>query len=156
MARELTFTSRIVWTGNKGSGTSGSKDYTRDFAVRPEGKPEIAGTTAPAFGGDPGRYDPEDMLVSALSSCHMLWYLHLASEAGVVVTSYEDAPMGTMPLGRGGAGQFSEVVLRPRIAITAASDAEKARALHEKAHEMCYIARSVNFPVRCEPEIIAA
>lgn len=148
MGKELIFHSTVTWTGNLGTGTSGAKAFSRDLTIQSHGKPAILGSTAPAFGGDPTRYDPEDLLVASLSSCHMLWYLYLAAEAGIVVTAYRDAARGTMALGRGGAGQFSEVLLAPEITITEASDADKAAALHERAHEMCYIARSVNFTVR--------
>jgi organic hydroperoxide reductase OsmC/OhrA len=154
MAREVTFSSKVAWTGNTGEGTASAKSYTRDLEISPDGKPPIPGSTAPAFGGDPARYDPEDLLVAAVSSCHMLWYLHLASVAGVVVTSYSDNPTGRLELVKGGAGQFTQIVLKPRVAITASSDVEKARALHDEAHAMCFIARSINFPVHCEPLIV--
>ena len=153
MGKELIFHSTVTWTGNLGTGTSTTKAFSRDLVIECHGKPPIMGSTAPAFGGDPGRYDPEDLLVASLSSCHMLWYLYLAAEAGVVVTAYKDSARGTMALGRGGAGQFTEAVLAPEITVTAGSDAEKAASLHERAHEMCYVARSVNFPVRIEPII---
>lgn len=148
MGKDLNFEATVTWTGNLGTGTSGIKAFSRDLTIQTPGKPPILGSTAPAFGGAADRYDPEDLLVASLSSCHMLWYLYLAAEAGVVVTAYRDAARGRMALGRGGAGQFSEVVLAPEITIAAGGDAAKAAALHERAHEMCYIARSVNFPVR--------
>lgn len=153
MGKDLIFESTVTWMGNLGTGTSTTKAFSRDLVIESRGKPPIQGSTAPAFGGDPGRYDPEDLLVASLSSCHMLWYLYLAAEAGVVVTAYKDSARGTMALGRGGAGQFTQAVLAPEITITADSDAAKAAALHERAHEMCYVARSVNFPVRVEPVI---
>ncbi|MEJ1937772.1 OsmC family protein, partial [Nostoc sp. NIES-2111] len=103
-----------------------------------------------AFRGDPARVNPEEMLVASLSACHMLWYLHLASEAGLVVTGYEDAAEGVMEENREG-GRFTSVVLRPRIRVAGAFDLESARALHERAHALCFIANSVNFPVTCEP-----
>lgn len=153
MGKQLTFEAVVTWTGNRGTGTSTTKAFSRDLAIEAVGKPPILGSTAPSFGGDPSRYDPEDLLVASLSSCHMLWYLYLAAEAGVVVISYRDTARGTMALGRGGTGQFTEAVLSPEITVTAASDADKALALHERAHEMCYVARSVNFPVRVEAKI---
>lgn len=150
MGKDLNFEATVTWTGNLGSGTSASKAFSRDLTIQTPGKPAILGSTAPAFGGAADRYDPEGLLVASVSSCHMLWYLYLAAEAGVVVTHYRDSARGTMALGRGGAGQFSEVVLSPEITLAPGSDATKAAALHQRAHEMCYIARSVNFPVRVE------
>ncbi|MDJ0609640.1 MAG: OsmC family protein, partial [Kiloniellales bacterium] len=114
----------------------------------------IEGSSDPAFLGDPARHNPEDLLVAALSACHMLWYLHLCAVKGVVVTAYRDAAEGTM-LEEPRKGRFTEVILRPEVTITAESDAERARQLHERAHAECFIANSVNFPVRCEPEIVS-
>lgn len=146
------YTVDVVWTGNHGTGTSGYRGYGREHEIRIDGKPPIAGSSDPAFLGDPGRHNPEDLLVAALSSCHMLWYLHLAAVAGIVVTAYADRAGGTMATDADG-GRFTDVLLRPRVVI-AAGDAALAAALHEEAHHACFIARSVNFPVRCEPEIV--
>lgn len=143
----------VRWTGNRGSGTQSYQGYGRDHEIRVAGKPVIAGSADPAYRGDAGRHNPEDLLVGALSACHMLWYLHLAADAGVVVTAYVDAAEGTLAADASG-GQFSEVVLRPQVTVSAASDTARAAALHEDAHRACYIARSMNFPVRCEPRIV--
>ncbi|MEO6798381.1 MAG: OsmC family protein [Rhodanobacter sp.] len=145
----------VEWTGNRGSGTDGYRNYGRDHVVRIAGKPELAGSADPTFRGDSARHNPEDMLVTALSTCHMLSYLHLATLAGVVVTAYVDAALGTMATD-GDAGRFIEVVLHPVVTIHAASDPVKAEAAHEAAHHACFIANSVNFPVRCEPRIVIA
>ena len=143
----------VVWTGNRGTGTDGYRNYSRNHVIRVPGKPELAGSSDPTFRGDATRYNPEDMLVAALSACHMLSYLHMATVAGVVVTDYRDAAEGTM-VTEGDGGRFTEVVLRPVVTITAASDPARAEAAHEAAHHACFIANSVNFPVRCEPRIV--
>jgi organic hydroperoxide reductase OsmC/OhrA len=143
----------VVWSGNHGSGTKTYQGYGREHEVRVAGKPVIAGSSDAAFRGDATRHNPEDMLVAAVSSCHMLWYLHLAAVAGVVVTSYVDSAVG-MLLERANDGRFTEVVLHPLVTITADSDPVRAASVHEDAHRACFIANSVNFPVRCEPRIV--
>jgi organic hydroperoxide reductase OsmC/OhrA len=145
----------VEWTGNHGSGTDGYRNYGREHVIHIDGKPEIAGSSDPAFRGDASKHNPEDLLVAALSTCHMLAYLHVAMLAGVVVTAYADAAEGTMAT-EGNTGHFTEVVLRPVVTITAASNPVKAEAAHADAHHACFIAASVNFPVRCEPRIVVA
>lgn len=138
----------VSWSGE----TRGYESYSRAHGIAINGKPTIAASADPAFLGDADLLNPEDMLLAALSSCHMLWYLHLCAVKGVVVTAYEDhaeAKMVEAPR----AGRFTEVVLRPVVTITTDSDAEVARSLHERAHGECFIANSVNFPVRHEPVI---
>jgi organic hydroperoxide reductase OsmC/OhrA len=143
----------VEWTGNLGTGTDGYRNYSRDHVIRIAGKPELAGSSDPTFRGDATRHNPEDMLVTALSTCHMLSYLHMATVAGVVVTAYTDAAEGTM-ITEGDGGRFADVVLRPVVTISAGSDPARAEAAHETAHHACFIANSVNFPVRCEPRIV--
>ncbi len=145
----------VEWTGNRGTGTDGYRNYSRDHVIRIAGKPELAGSSDPTFRGDASRHNPEDMLVTALSTCHMLSYLHMATVAGVVVTAYTDAAEGTMAT-EGDGGRFVEVVLRPVVTISAASDPARAEAVHDAAHHACFIANSVNFPVRCEPRTVVA
>ena len=142
---------RMKWTGNPGAGTREYRGYERAHEYSVPGKPVIPGSSDPAFRGDKTRYNPEELLVMSLSSCHMLWFLHLAAEAGVVVTAYEDEASGTMAESADTGGHFTEVVLRPRVTFGAGTDASRAAALHERAHHLCFIANSVNFPVRCEP-----
>jgi organic hydroperoxide reductase OsmC/OhrA len=146
------YTMAVIWTGNEGTGTSGYRTYRRDHDILADGKATIAGSSDPAFRGDPKRWNPEELLVASLSTCHMLWFLHLASDAGLAVTGYEDAPVGTMVETADGGGQFAEVVLHPSVTV-GAGDLSRADALHRAAHEKCFIARSVNFPVRCEATI---
>lgn len=143
----------VSWRGNRGPGTTGYREYDRDHVINAEGKPEIAGSSDPAFRGDRSRWNPEELLLASLSACHKLWYLHYCAVAGVVVTAYEDDAVGTMVIDEQGKGRFTEVILRPRITITERSDAAVAGELHEDSHESCFIANSVNFPVRCEPVI---
>ena len=115
------------------------------------GKAVVHCSNDPLLGGDPAKMNPEDLLLSALSACHMLWYLHYASEAGVVVTSYSDAPLGVGEVGRGGAGRFVKVTLRPHVTVAVGTDLAKAGAIHHRLHDVCFIARSVNFPVDYAP-----
>jgi organic hydroperoxide reductase OsmC/OhrA len=154
--KQHTYSVSVTWNGNTGTGTSRYNSYTRDYTVASPGKPDIAGSSDPAFRGDPKRYNPEDLLVVALSSCHMLSYLHLAAVGGVVVTNYVDDAGGIMTQDAKGSGAFTRVTLRPKVTITASSDPAKARQLHHAAHDVCFIANSVNFPVDCEPEIVVA
>ena len=144
---------KVTWTGNLGKGTSDYTAYTRNHEIIVGERPVILGSSDPAFRGDPTRYNPEDLLVSSLSSCHMLWYLHLCAEAKIIVTSYVDCAEGTMMETKETGGHFSEVILRPSVTIADGSQTDLARELHARAHHLCFIANSVNFPVRCEPKI---
>jgi organic hydroperoxide reductase OsmC/OhrA len=153
--KAFNYGARIVWTGNLGPGTSGYREYSRDHNIVIDGKPLIQASSEPAFRGDPGRHNPEGLLLASLSSCHMLWYLHLCAVAGVVVTAYEDNATGVMALDAGGGGRFTSAVLHPKVTIAKSSDKSKAAGLHKAAHEKCFIANSVNFPVGCEPQIVA-
>jgi organic hydroperoxide reductase OsmC/OhrA len=155
MTHQHRYRVNVEWTGNRGSGTDGYRTYGRDHVIRIEGKPELSGSADPAFRGDAARHNPEDMLVSALSTCHMLSYLHMATVAGVVVIAYRDVAEGTM-VTEGDGGRFVEVILRPVVTISAGSDAARGEAAHDDAHHACFIANSVNFPVRCEPRIVIA
>lgn len=146
----------IEWLGNRGSGTSGYRDYGRELVVRAEGKAhEIAASADRTFHGNAERWNPEDMLVAALSQCHMLSYLHMAVRAGVIVTAYTDQAEGTM-VQQGMGGHFTGVVLRPVVTVAEARMVEDARAAHQAAFENCFIANSVNFPVTHEPTIVVA
>ena len=149
------YTVTVRWTGNRGSGTSGYRDYGRDHTIEAAGKPAIAGSSDPAFRGDRDRWNPEELLVASVSACHKLWYLHLCADAGIAVLAYVDEAQGTM-IDSAQAGRFSEIVLRPRVTLRAGDNRSLAEQLHHAAHEKCYIANSVNFPIRCEPIIEAA
>lgn len=141
----------IKWTGNKGTGTSNYKDYSRSHSVTTENKPELLCSSDAVFNGDKTKYTPEDLLVASLSGCHMLWYLHLCSEVGVVVTDYTDNAKGTMLVTQDGGGHFTEVTLYPEVTITNISMEQKANELHSKANKLCFIANSCNFPIHHEP-----
>ncbi|MGH3116042.1 MAG: OsmC family protein [Gaiellales bacterium] len=148
-----TYDTQITWTGNLGRGTSGHRSYDRAHEVSADGPPPILGSSDPAFRGDPTCWNPEQLLVASLSQCHMLWYLHLcAVGSGVVVTAYTDHAHGTMEETAAG-GRFIEVVLHPHVGVANAKMVDKATALHAVAHHACFIANSVNFPVRHQPTL---
>ena len=144
---------RVAWTGNTGVGTAGYAEYRRDTVTTAGDKDGLLGSSDPNFRGDPARWNPEELLLTSLSQCHLLWYLDLVARAGVVVTAYVDEPSATMVLNSDGSGQFQRVVLRPSVTITDPNGRSRALELHSRAHEMCFIARSVNFPVDCEPTV---
>ena len=147
MAKQHYYTARTKWTGNRGPGTSGYRDYSRDHELIVEGKQVIAASSDPAFLGDASRYNPEELLVLSLSSCHMLWYLHLCADNGIVVLHYSDDAMGTMEED-GTGGKFVNVSLHPKVTVADSSMIARAEALHAEAHKKCYIANSCNFPVK--------
>jgi organic hydroperoxide reductase OsmC/OhrA len=148
------FTARIVWTGNRGQGTRSYQGYDRSWEIQTPSKPPVRCSNDPDLGGDPALHNPEDLLLASLSSCHMLWYLHLAARAGIEVVSYEDSPVGEGETERNGAGRFTRAILHPTAQVIRGADLERARQLHGEVHRYCYIARSVNFPVDCEPSFI--
>lgn len=152
--KQHTYRVNVRWTGNQGSGTESYRGYSRSHEISAQGKAStLAGSSDPSFRGDETRWNPEELLLASLSACHKLWYLGLCAGAGVSVLEYEDAAEGVMVEEQNGAGQFLSVTLRPRLIVTAESNLQTARELHHQAHEMCFIARSVNFEVRCEPVI---
>ncbi len=155
MARLHTYDTVVTWTGDRGTGTSGYRDYARDHDVLADGRDPIAGSSDAAFRGDPSRWNPEQLLVASLSQCHMLWYLHLCADAGVVVTGYVDHASGTMAES-GQGGQFTEVVLRPAVTVSSPDMVDAAERLHADADRACFIANSVNFPVRHDPTVAVA
>lgn len=147
-----TYRTTVTWTGNRGTGTSGYRDYGREHEIAAGAKPMIPGSSDPAFRGDAARWNPEDLLVASVSACHKLWYLHLCAEAGVVVTAYVDEAVGVMVEDAEKGGYFTSVELRPVVTI-AKGDVDLAQALHAQAHGKCFIANSVNFPVTCMPRV---
>ncbi len=148
------YTSFIRWTGNRGQGTFGYKGYDRTWDIAVPGKAVVQCSNDPLLGGDPAKMNPEDLLLSALSACHMLWYLHYAAVSDIVVTGYEDRPVGEAIVEKGGAGRFTAATLHPKITLRAGADLGLAEALHHKIHAVCFIARSVNFPVSYAPEFV--
>jgi organic hydroperoxide reductase OsmC/OhrA len=139
------------WVGNRGQGTASYRAYDRNHDISVEGRQDIACSSDPTFRGDPSRHNPEVLLVGSLSGCHMLWYLHLCTDNNIVVTEYVDEATGTMEENKDGSGQFVEVTLNPRVTVADKSMIDKANELHHKANEMCFIARSVKFPVHHKP-----
>lgn len=148
-----TYTTEVIWTGNTGAGTKGYRSYSRTHQIKSDGKPVIMGSSDPSFMGDSAKYNPEELFLASLSSCHMLWYLHLCSENEIVITAYRDAPTGIMREERNGSGQFESVLLKPQVTISTPGKLDLARKIHHKAGEKCFIANSCNFPVEHEPVI---
>ena len=154
MSKQHHYQLSIKWTGNKGTGTSHYKAYERSHIVSINNKPDILASSDAPFLGDITKHNPEDFFLASLSSCHMLWYLHLCADTGIVVVDYVDNPTGTMLQTDNGGGYFTEVILNPVVTVTENSMIEKANELHKKAHEKCFIANSVNFEVKCNPTCI--
>ena len=150
--RRHTYQTRVTWTGDRGVGTKDYRAYDRSHDLGIAGKPTLAMSADPAFRGDVAKHNPEEMLVASLSSCHMLWFLHLAAEAGVIVTAYEDRASGVMIEDAETGGRFERVTLKPAVGVAPGSDPELANSLHARAHHMCYIANSVNFAVDVQPQ----
>jgi organic hydroperoxide reductase OsmC/OhrA len=149
---ETHYHAKLIWSGGALGPTKSVESYSREFRTEFDGKPPLRGSADPAFHGDPSLYNPEDLLLSAISACHMLSYLAVCAHAGILVISYEDEAVGTLAR-REGRVRFVDVLLRPKIALEPGGDIGKATALHEKAHDICVIVNSVNFPVRHEPEV---
>ena len=146
----------LEWTGDRGSGTSGYASYERAHVLSASGKPDIPGSSDPHFRGDPARWNPEQLLLASLSACHQLWYLHLCSVNQVAVVGYRDLAAGEMVEHADGSGEFVRVVLRPQVTIAPGSDVGRAQRLHHEAARLCFVARSMNFPVEHEPSVSVA
>jgi len=154
--REHHYRARLSWNGNLGPGTTSYERYDREFSVGIERKPELLGSAAAVFRGNATRHDPEDWLLAALAGCHMLAYLALCARRGVIVVAYEDDASGTLTLDGRGGGRFTSAILRPTVTIADPSQGSLARAQHEEAHERCFIASSVAFPVTVDATIRVA
>lgn len=150
MAHQHSYTCQTKWTGNRGEGTRNFKSFDRNWEVITAGQIPVKGTADPQFGGLDDRPNPEQLLLSSLSACHMLWYLALAASSGIVVLEYTDNPIGTGEVESSGVGKFLSAVLRPHIVLAEGTDIEKANKLHSSIGSKCFIARSVNFPVAYE------
>jgi organic hydroperoxide reductase OsmC/OhrA len=150
------YRARVTWTGNRGVGTRVYRDYGREHEISAPGKAPIAGSSDPGFRGDAARWNPEELLVASISACHKLWYLHLCSASGVVVEAYDDEAEGVMVGDADGGGRFAGVTLRPKIRLAPGADVARAASLHHDAHEKCFIANSVNFPITVEPNFETA
>jgi len=148
------YKARLIWDGNLGSGTTTYTGYGRKYRLQIDGKPELVGSADPMFRGDATVYNPEDLFVAALSSCHLLSYLALCARTKINVVAYEDHASGTLLLTPNGGGMFESVTLRPIVTVAAGSDEKRALELHEQAHDLCFIAASVKIPVLHEPQIV--
>ena len=150
-----TYNTFVHWDADGGDGTKSYRSYSRNHMIGAQGKPEIAASSDPAFRGDATRYNPEQLLVASLSSCHMLWYLHLCSLNGITVVDYLDHASGTMEEDADGSAHFTGVELHPRVTIEGMERRARAVQLHDEAHRLCFIARSVSFPVKVLPQILS-
>ncbi len=155
MSKEHFYSLSVRWTGNNGTGTSNYQSYDRSHVISSQEKPEIAASSDPAFRGDKAKYNPEELLLAALSSCHMLWFLHLCADNGVVVVDYKDDPSGTMVENEKG-GRFQVVVLKPTVTVKESFMLDQLDEMHKLAHEYCFISNSVNFPVLHTPIYLVA
>jgi organic hydroperoxide reductase OsmC/OhrA len=155
MARTHSYALTLTWTGNTGTGTSAYGAFDRSSSVTAGDKAPLLASADPAFRGAPERWNPEELLIASLAQCHMLWYLVLCAKEGIVVTDYIDHASGTLVETSDGGGHFEEVMLRPQVTVTAADRIERAIALHERAHDLCFVAQSVNFAVRAEPTVVS-
>jgi len=153
MKRDHEYTTKVIWTGNRGSGTMDYRAYDRNFTIKINNKVDIAGSSDSVFNGDRSLHNPEDLLVSSVSSCHMLWYLHLCSEHGIIVLEYTDIAKGIMQEEEDGRGQFKTIELNPQITIQSNGNIDLAMKLHEEAHKMCFIANSLKCTVIVTPQI---
>ena len=156
MAKTHTYELTVTWTGNAGTGTSSYQGFERSHDVSIDGKPTIVGSAHPAFRGARECWNPEELLVASLAQCHMLWYLVLCAKEGIIVTEYVDHSSGTLVETADGGGHFEEVTLHPHVTITTPEKMDRAVALHERAHDLCYVANSVNFTVRTDPTVVTA
>ncbi|KPE50269.1 OsmC family protein [Chryseobacterium indologenes] len=154
MNREHHYKATIHWTGNKGTGTDNYRNYERSHTIEIENKSPIEGSSDPAFRGDKTKHNPEELFLSSLSSCHMLWYLHFCAEDGIIVTDYTDEATGIMTETPDGSGHFTSVTLHPTVTVAEESMIERAKELHHKANQFCFIANSVNFPVQHIPVVL--
>ncbi|WP_131537692.1 OsmC family protein [Pedobacter nototheniae] len=150
MPKDHLYKTTVTWTGNKGSGTMDYRSYDRDYVISVNGKADISGSSDSAFLGDKSKHNPEDLLLASISSCHMLWYLHLCSKNEIVVIDYKDDAAGVMEELADGSGKFKEVTLHPQVLIADKAHLELANSLHQEANKMCFIANSLNFPVKHE------
>ena len=151
--KQHTYSADLTWEGNHGTGTAEYATYGREHRIAIAGKPDLAGSADPAFRGDAGRHNPEDLLVAAVASCHMLSYLALCARQRIAVTRYSDSASGTLALRPDGGGGFTEVTLRPRVTIAKGGDAAAALALHDRAHALCFIANSCSFPIHHQAQV---
>lgn len=142
------YKTKITWTGNEGKGTKNYTSYSRSHSISVDGKyDKILSSSDPSFRGDKTKYNPEELLLASISSCHMLWYLHLCSSNKITVVDYIDNTTGKMVEDEDGSRKFTEVTLNPVVTISERELIGKAEELHHQANQKCFIANSVNFKV---------
>jgi len=141
------FKAEANWTSSPNPEQSASKFYSKSHKIVIEGKPVLNVSAAKAFKGDPELYNPEDLLLSSLVSCHMMSYLYVCSQNGIEILEYSDNAEATLEVSPDGSGRFVEVVLKPKVKISNPDKTDLALELHTKANQLCFIANSCNFPV---------
>lgn len=151
MSKQHNYSIAVKWTGNKGAGTSNYTAYERNHSILIENKPDLQCSSDPSFRGDKTKYNPEELFVASISTCHMLWFLHLCSESGVIVTDYIDNAKAIMVVTENGGGYFSDVTLYPNVIVTDESMISRANKLHHEANKLCFIANSCNFKINHIP-----
>lgn len=155
--RAHTYESHLLWEGNRdGGGTSSYATYGRNYRVRVAGKPDLLGSANPRFRGDAGLHDPEDLMIAAVSSCHMLSFLALCAREHVAVVAYEDSATAVLRVEADGSGRFEQITLHPRVTLASAVDLDKLARLHDKAHAQCFIANSCSVPIAHQPSAVVA
>lgn len=147
MTFKHTFKAEANWTSKKDITDSSKRFYNKSHQVKIEGKPILDVSAAKAFKGDPELYNPEDLLLSSLVSCHMMSYLYVCSQNGIEVLEYSDNAEAALEVNPDGSGRFVEVKLFPKVKISNPDQIELALNLHFKANQLCFIANSCNFPV---------
>jgi organic hydroperoxide reductase OsmC/OhrA len=155
MGKSHSFRIAVTWTGAHHGTTESYASYSREFTISSDGKQNIVCSSDKIFRGDANLYNPEDLFISTISSCHLLWYLHLCADKKIHVLSYIDDATGNLQINQDGSGQFTEVTLHPNVIIDSNTDIPLAIQLHEEAHKKCFIANSVNFPVKYIPHVIS-
>lgn len=153
MNKRHTYKTQLIWDGNLGEGTSTYQGYGRQHRILVDGKPELRASADPMFRGDAATHNPEDLLLAAVSSCHMLSYLALCARASINVLDYHDEATGDLVFDGRGGGKFEEITLHPVVTVANPDDRGRALALHEKAHELCFIANSCSVPIHHQAEI---
>jgi organic hydroperoxide reductase OsmC/OhrA len=139
---------KIEWTGNNGNGTEKYDKYRRDFTIHFENKAPVFASADSIFRGDPSKLNPEEMLLSAISSCHMLWFLHECADHGIKLIEYTDTPEAVLEIVPGNGGRFTEATLTPEIVLESFDGKINILELYELAAKKCFIANSCNFPIK--------
>ena len=149
------FEATVRWPAESTQKLPPDPAFSRNAILGSPGHADVPGSAPTVFGGDATRYNPEELVTLALAHCHMLTYLALAAKKRVAVLAYEDR--ATVELGKdpvSGKMKLLSAQLRPKVTVARGTDVNEALAMHAKAHEYCFVANSVNFPVANAPEIV--